>query len=987
MMENFLRVFGLKPDTQATEEKTQEGEPIPSPDNEPVSEKLVRRKHRVTGHLENIYRAQGRLEELQNPSWIPLPKDVRRGGVASMQILLGLAAVPSGVLLRTTLGSIPGSILSYLGAQSLMKGIMTFVHGEMPVSRGAIEKRQGKKKGVRGAVSKELVSEASLREKMAEITEATKARQKEFKEYRKKYSAAKEFISPEEHSKAREKFLAGYGEHLDGILDGQTALLEGEPTTGGLNELSKTMEAYYKGLVAPHHEHRDAIGTVAAVGVLTGANYATGGSPVSLETVTALSVGAVQLFLEHIERGEKNITAQEQFEAILREIELLREDKLKAALTLDRLIQRRLKKESEDVGGAHTGQANAEIVRAPERPQAATVAELAEDDQRAVDEILGQWRATVQGIIQRIPQESSISEPVSAAAVSHRSVQGGTLDGFIRYVSSTLATPDQPRPMSELGRGMVIAPPTFYELEHHVHRATIRQRIIGDIMKLVHQDPSLGDSDIKDSNFLEDFIKVDVKTGVVADETGQDISDEALDGIVTYLKNLQGTMNRNSPQGTINKFFGADFFARLESVRDRLEKALAEREIKEAQSMLIAHGPKEILAYLLNRFHIAELTHQESATMSEAVFESKLQKWKERGASREAQDALSMFILRCQQALPLLHGLDERYKDKEDVLDRAKNILRRVPEMDFPDPKQAEQRRVALRSLLDEYLRERKVRMLTNPETVADRLALFWKKDFIAPKKSGPSEDEINVIRFGAKGPNGEQGEFADNRYCSVDTRLIVGSSLSRQNWIGKDEQDILRRASVVHDNPNVKNVEDLFFDPEHKHQERILLWRLRGPVGDIYLVRQGIEYVIAASAAGFSRVPARVYEVRTGNKTYPFTFRLNSKYDLPRLALLKRLKKARLIDGDLPTVADIDSISDAKPIVIHVTAHVVPWLLWFSKSIPSLCRKYDEIYEGALSSIRTVDGKPIPSDAMAALMSDPSFQSYFMKQEEYGTA
>lgn len=527
----------------------------------------------------------------------------------------------------------------------------------------------------------------------------------------------------------------------------------------------------------------------------------------------------------------------------------------------------------------------------------------------------------------------------------------------------------------ELKKRVYIKPPSFEKLERDIHRATIRQHVIGDIMKMAYQDEAYQERDATDQSVLEDFISVDQKTGSVADaHTGSEISDDAIEGILAYLQEFTETIHRHNPEHTIEEFFGADFFARLQSVKSRLEEVLQKREIKDAQTILAGKSPEEVRAYFLLRYGISG----SASGLTQAAYEARLREWldHEGGEKRNLQDALSLFCIRCAQALDMMKVLesDERLAEKADIIQRTQAALRRVPQMKFPDPENNERVKAALRDLTDEYQRDLAITALSGAENVQDRIDAIRKEKFIASQKSpGALVDEVNQIHYPE---TGIMSEKVDNGLYSVDTRLIIGSALSRQNWITTDEKAIRDQAGLIHDHPNAANLKQLFFDSSNK--ERIILWRLHGPAGDVYLVKQGMDAAVAAKSAGIPRVIARIYEIRTGSKSYPFKFTLNNKYDLPRLLLLKELREEKLIDVELDEL-DFTDIREGRPVTIELAGHALPWLLWFSESIPDICRRYEELYKTKLTEFPRLDGRLISERLRNILTNDLEFQKKFM--------
>ena len=87
MKEHFNRLIEVfrRDDSSHTDDAPyQEGDSREKPESDTIPERLAKRKNRITGHLENIYRAQGRLESIEH-SWFPLPRDLKRGDLRHLK--------------------------------------------------------------------------------------------------------------------------------------------------------------------------------------------------------------------------------------------------------------------------------------------------------------------------------------------------------------------------------------------------------------------------------------------------------------------------------------------------------------------------------------------------------------------------------------------------------------------------------------------------------------------------------------------------------------------------------------------------------------------------------------------------------------------------------------------------------------------------------------------------------------------------------------
>ncbi len=488
------RTQDIPPSEQDRAELTSKDQSV---EKEDVPEQMRQRRQKISDHLNNIYRAQHRLEALHTESITFKERNLLEGGFTAMQVLLGVLAIPSGMFLRDKIGHSLGAIVSYQGAQIASRGLLKFMLGIWPVSRERIEKRLKKKRKTPDVAAHEIVHEHSLRKKMAEITDATKERHKDFADYCKEYHAAKKFISPEDIAKAREKFLngdenqKGYIAYIDELLKGQKDALENEQSPKGLIELSKTIKEYYQGLALPHRAHRESFGMLGAVSALFG-SQALMKSPTSIaETFWALTSGLAFYCIEALEKKIGGQAAESYVETIGNEIESLRHRRLQAALRLERLVNKRLK--SDEAAETHTTASAAPTEEKTTAEKAQSRQELTETEKQEIETILEQWRAEVARIardaplVMLSPQTLAATQPPSFQRFEH-----SALSGFLgvvlpkqddqrhtekiaqRRVERKAKTKTQEHPQVYF-RPPVVGPPTPHDILGEIRKGTIQQ--------------------------------------------------------------------------------------------------------------------------------------------------------------------------------------------------------------------------------------------------------------------------------------------------------------------------------------------------------------------------------------------------------------------------------------------------------------------------------------------------------------------------------
>ncbi|MBI4253289.1 hypothetical protein HY623_03900 [Candidatus Uhrbacteria bacterium] len=962
MIERIRALFN--PDQQIEEPHDQDDE------KERSQELLTRRKHRITQHLENIYKEQQRLEALQTASFQFREKQKYEGGFAAAQVLLGMFAVPGGMLLRRFEPHI-GSIVAYQGAHMFMRGAMTFIDRVWPESRGTVEARIGKQRKRRsGAASKEPMSEISVQEKIRELSDATRTRQQEFREFRRAYVTAKSagIIPEQSQDEARENYLQKCIIYLDALIDGQQETIEGESGPKGLTDLAKSLKEYHVGIVGHHQEHADVIGTFFATGVLLGAQHYLRGSPWTSETMAALLSGFVTLAGTMLDRKGKKEPAQSYIETIDREIEGLKRHRLETTLRVERLIRKRKKKEaSEEV---RRRDIDAPVVTAP-----SARARTLEDDQE-IRKIMNAYRLAVQEIVQRATAARVLgigqSQPSGASAAQLGDLERGALSGFLgvrlpgempaeaeeieepvlkpRVIVDGIRLPDSAR--NRLA-------PSLDELLAFIPRPELEPRLANDVLAIIPNEETRASLAQESLPLPQLVIKI---------ANSKDVPLESFDELLRYYKDLNDAFTQHkSVKGFFDKavlqIAGSQaieqvkFFEVLSRAFERLEEALHDREMVFVKNLFQTKSPEEVRAYILNRFGVAHIEEGEIGAVDARRFEERLKSWRESGKRREHDlVALQRFLEVCERVVSTRALVGAKSDEKREIVQRGLRIMKISGERTFPNIEEMTEEDQArfnqeLERIASGYAREKETGIphLENP---AERLQDVLGMAFITPGKMPDGSMDITAIE------HDKRGETIQYGMRTVPTDAIIGSYLpaeERASWLGKNSELIRKLAEPVIANPSPETCKELFFDPA-TGRERVQLWRISGPGGKIYFAMMGADTIAAAKFAGIPEIPARIIEVRQPTPGMAFSADL-SNHHLYRYAYLKNLYKEGFIDA----VFSGANIENSNFISLSVLRTPVPWLLWFSGlSCVRISQNFERLYPGSLKRVRNRHGNRI---------------------------
>ncbi len=934
------------------------GEEVDDAQSEPSPERSLLKKNRVTAHLENIFKAQQRLEAVQtlSLSWLPA-KQVIQGSVASIQVLLGLVALPSGLILRQR-EPLVGALLTYHGANLLVKGgLHTYFDRFFSASRTRVEKRQGSKKVKKGAAGVELLGQYSLRAVMDEIVKKTRERADDFREYRKAYRKMKEsgVISPAAKKEAYENYLRGYIGYLDRLLEGQSEVIEGETAPKGLHALSKALKDYYQGLVMPNQEVGDVTGVGAATTVLLGSQAQIGHSLSTTETIITLATGVLAAAGDMIERTRMKSGIQSFIETIDREVEGLKDLRVEKALKLERIIARRL--EREEQARRDTTSHAREDQSASQMPESVTIPQQTNSIAAFLDEL----HEEVGRIIHGVPEDMRTLFPISEEPVP---------------------LPIGSEPPERIERS--ITPPTFEEMERlHLRREVDRQIII-DIMEIAGRKLEISSKDV---GWLDAGETV---RNTVIEDPQQEMTDAALDEIVRYLNELDDRLTAHQSVRDFQHFH----LAALIQLRTEIQGRLYVRERAKYRELILYSSASAFRCAILQRSHILIISTDHTEDISQEQLEDAIRQWMRKKSTREHdRDSLRRFLATCQETLdaipPHMRGRD----DKEKIVRRAGDVLDEfLPEVSMPDPEQVTAWKRRIDEIAALFNRVQATEGYDRKQRVPELLA---GEDFV------PS-DVLREVTFA-------KGDLTDLKIKSVDTKAVIGSYVDREAWIVQDRAKIAELAAPLIGTPTPEEFQKFFISEvvrgEQTHlEEHIQLLRIPGPKGPIYFAYKGIQHIAAARVAGLPRIIARVYELRprdlVGSKI------VHTKYR-DRYEDWLRLKEAGMIDGDFVTAYDLKDRfawfrpegspreETLMPIEAKIRFQSVPWLVWFNlkpnygmplRSILEISRIYEKLYAvpkgstetGPFDKLKRVDGSKLNP---LTLTSDPHFHTFIISK------
>ncbi|MDP2629909.1 MAG: hypothetical protein Q8P56_00715 [Candidatus Uhrbacteria bacterium] len=962
MNEFFSQFFGKNKDTTLAETK------IDEPSEEKIPEALQQRKIRIAEHLDNIQRYQEGLDSLQILDLPFKKKGLIEGGFTASQILLGLVAVPSGLVLREKIDPQFGAVVSYQGAQMMSRGLLKLAQYLRPVSKREVERRQTTKKKKRQAEGMELVSEASMREKMSEIVEATLQRRVAHRRYEKARKLARQegLISEVPTAQEREEHLRKTISYLDELLHGQAAVVGRDmPLPKGLIEFSKTIKDYYQGLLIPHKEQRDAFAILGATGVLLGAELKFGTHTSLQETVAALTSGILHHFIEFVERRGKKRNVQQYIEDIDKEIGALKQRRLETVMKLQRLEERGIGKEQKKVA---------------EKESPDQEVQDREDAPLSIEDVLRQWQEMVRGIVASAPQGGMAQEEVTATAVplSTKTMVQGALAGFLGVTIPIASSPHhelppqeeeevtQPAVTVQQRQEPAVKPLDRRTLVELTALPSIDRKIVHDIVMLIKQDPSV----IPESVFTGDAQVVIAKFESIANDPS--VTAEELEDVVNYLEQMDTTLRANQ---SILEFRSGHLRIILEN-KSKIEEALERRE-RETAAHALKMMPSTMRSFLLLRYRISDVGAGEE--IDQDIFERRLRAWMQSDRIRERdRNPLRRFFELCErelQQLPTLYGRSE----KELIVRRSLSILREhVSDAPFSPARNMqfrEERLTALEPIVAAYVTERDQNKIPG---IGMKERLMYESSFI------PSDD-IYAISFDHK------KEEKDMGLRNISTAAIIGSYISsaaegsRRNWLRshaedpelREDQEVMDLSSrLVSQDATLETTYDEFFFDTKSGRERIEVWRIPGVAGHgpMFFVMKGIKYVTAAKIAGLPRIVARVREVRQPNQAMPLEIVVS---DINRYAQLRKLKDAGFIEGDF---ADRLDIHETSSYAAKIRKQVFPWSIWFSeRNIQTLCSIYNALYPQAFDHLYTVRNEPIVRDAL--LKDFPTFYSYIAKK------
>ncbi|MEK7122793.1 MAG: hypothetical protein AAB855_02955 [Patescibacteria group bacterium] len=880
----------------------------------------TRKKHRVTQHLENIYQAQRRLETLERP---PLPFSEQRltaGGLAALRMLSGAALAPAGFFLRNIEPHF-GSIVAYQGVQLFMKGATHALNRKAPETRGRVEERIGKKKRRKGAAAQEPLSEGALEGKIREVSALTKERQKEFRDYRRAYSATRKagIIPEESRDQARENYLRGYIGYLDQLIDGQQGALEEEGEQRGLTELAHSLESYHRGIVETHHERADVIGTGLASAVLLGGQHALHGSPMTSETIAALASGIIPLVGASVQRKGKREARVSYVETINREIDELKKHRLAATLKLARLEEKRLqhKEEEKKTEGDETGDI-----------------QLSPEEQNEIDDIMAAYRNAVQKLIAPTPSDQQTIGVPSYARTVISPLERDALDGFLGVVIPTEIPSISSAPEHPSRR---ISPPPFEQIESAHLRREVDKQIIVDVAEIAGRKLHVSS---EDTGWLQPMSALD------AIREDHDIPDHALDEIVRYLSELNDRLTAHQSVRDFQAFHLADII----SARRDIEDELYRRERAHHRELMMYGKPEALRVAILRRSNIATIREDSTNAMTQDIFEEQLRTWVQRKSTRDHDRAsLRTFLGALEETLRAITGSMPTKDAKQHIIKRSYDILDEfLPEVSMPDPEQVGIWNRRLEEVTASLKRIQADHSYQPAQRVPERLQI---EAFV------PS-DVMREVTFAS-------ADLRDEKIKAVDTKAIVGSYVDREAWVVRDRSRIAELSEPLINDPTPEALQSFFMSEVQRGgrthlEETIQLLRIPGPKGPLYFTYRGIQHVAAAKVTGLPRVIARVYELRprdlAGNL---FVYTTNKD----RYTEWIRLKEAGLIDGDLLTREDLDRFTGIEKIEAKVRHQTVPWLVWFNlepkavapmRSIREVSQLYSALYSPGKGSTET---------------------------------
>lgn len=920
------------------------------------SETLTRRKHRITRHLENIYKEQQRLEALQAAAFQFRDTQKYEGGFAAIQMLIGAIAVPGGILFRKVEPLI-GSIIAYQGAHMFMKGVMTVVHRVWPESRGSVETRiTGQRKTRKGAAAKEPTSEASLQEKIRELSYATRERQQKFREFRRGYATTKKIIPEQSRDETRENYIREYIAYLDALIDGQQEALEGEADPKGLVELAKSLKEYHLGIVGHHQERADVIGTLFATGTLLGAQQHLHGSPLTSETVTALASGIVTLAGTMLDRRGTKESALSHIESIDREIEELKRHRLETTLRLGRLARKRERTRGE--GGSEPSSARARTFQ----------------EEEEIQKIMNAYRLAVQEIVHRAPVASVIGigqTPQGSASIGTPSgaalggLERGALAGFLGVVIPEETPTLSPAPERSFRR---ISPPPFAQIESTHLRREVDKQIILDVAEIAGRKLQVSSGD---TGWLQPLSTIE------AIKEDADVPDHALDEIVRYLGELNDRLTAHQSVRDFQAFHLADIIHARKDIQDELYR----RERTRHRELIMYGKPEALRAVILRRSNIATIQEEYANVISQDVFEEQLRAWVQRKSTRDHDRAsLRAFLGALEETLRAIASMPTK-ETKQHIIKRSYDILDEfLPEVAMPDPEQ-----VGIWSRRLEEVAASLKRIQSDPlyqpvQRVPERLQI---EAFV------PS-DAMREVTFAS-------ADLRDEKIKAVDTKAIVGSYVDREAWVVRDRSRIAELSEPLINDPTPAAIQSFFMSEVGRSgrihlEETIQLLRIPGPKGPLYFTYRGVQHVAAAKVAGLPRIIARVYELRprdlAGN-LYVYTTNKD------RYREWIRLKEAGLIDGDLLLRDDLEKFTGVEKIEAKMRHQTVPWLIWFNlhpnaaapmRSIREVSQLYSGLYSPGKGSTETGPFDKL-KDARGAkvdpnlLLSDVDFYRFMTKR------
>lgn len=969
-------------------------------EKERSQELLTRRKHRVTQHLENIYKEQQRLEALQTASVQFQDKQKYEGGFAATQMLIGGLTAPIGLLLRR-FEPHGGSIIAYQGAYLFMRGAMTFINRVLPESRGSVEARStGQRKKRKGAAAKELITEVSVQERIQELSEATRTRQQEFREFRRAYVIGKKtgFVPERSQDESRENYLRGYIAYLDALIDGQQENLEGGAGPQGLVELAKSLKEYHMGIAGHHQKRADVIGTGLATLGLLGAQQYFHGSPVTTETVAAIASGFFTLAGTALGRRGKKESALSHIESIDREVEELKRHRLETTLRLERLTKKR--KRTAGDGKTRTESIDATSA-APEPSRILTPAE-----EQDIQEIMHTYRLAVQEIIHRAPPLATVlgtgqalprgvsAAPASSVAIALSAPERGALSGFlgVSLEPARAISKMEPPPSSERGSvdaisqapsaapsletsielPVVLAPqylgpavesPSKAALLQEISRNTIQDRLIGDHIRIIRGDKKYAPTAAEIDQPIDEML-----LALARDEaTSRDVIESILSYDTMLIKNLQEL----SPPGTIVGFFGIDDFIRkLREVRTVLEKILREKEEKEAQ--IFVRTPLSLgvfLGYIPYRYGMGMFERGEQ--IAPEVFTNVIEAWqRSKEVGKISKNSLIRFLRVCYAALSDLRTRTRKPEEKE-LVDQKRRAIRAalkivdvVCERQLASPREDERGFTRdLRNLCDEYRDDQKehteLQDTTNLDARID--VLNRDRDYIfarAPSGTSSEITEASIISLSDSQmqPDPENQMVRGEYPVSVPPELVVGSFTFQEKWVlDADRQYVIDAVKEIMERPEPALLRKLLIDPQGKPRIELIKISCHSPLerqdqdveqGEeypIYLVKKGHEYVAAAKIAGIPII-AQTLSQRVPSEHYPLYVQIPGEH-IARASELQGLEKRNLIGGkkgDIPQAFN----ADVKTHRATVRTMAFPGLLFFSTGGEMFYKLYEQLFK-----------------------------------------